>query len=97
MIDYAISLVNNEAEATVLNANDLQYVHNQLCTNKRSRPWANPPSAAGKDRNFVEVEAKGGHKLLHFSGREAVLACQDESKLVHLRWVKVAPVEEFGV
>ena len=95
MIDYAISLVRNEADATVLNGSDLQYVHNQLCTEKRDRPWANPPSAAGKDRCFVEVEVEGGHKLLHYSMKEAVQACQDESKLVAIRWVRVAPVEEF--
>lgn len=95
MIDYAITLVKSEAEATVLNAHDLQYVHNQLCTNKRSRPWANPPSEAGTDRNFVEVPVNGGHKLLHFSTDEAIAAQQDENKLVAVRWVKVAPVEEF--
>lgn len=96
-IDYAITLVKSEAEATVLNVHDLQYVHNQLCTEKRDRPWANPPSDAGKDRCFVEVEAKGGHKLLHFSRKEAIESQYEDSnlKFVAVRWVKVAPVEEF--
>ena len=95
MIDFAITLVRNEADATVLDEHDLQYVHNQLCTEKRDRPWANPPSAAGRDRCFLEVEAKGGHKLLHYSMKEAVEACQDDNKLAAIRWVRVAPVEEF--
>ncbi len=94
-IDYAITLVKSQAEATVLNASDLQYVHNQLCTEKRDRPWANPPSNEGKDRCFVEVESKGGHKLMHFSRHEAWESQQDEKKLIAVRWVKVAPVEEF--
>lgn len=96
MIDYAITLVKNEDDATILNAHDLQYVYNQLCTEKRSRPWANPPSDAGKDRCFMEVEAGPGlFKLLHFSHKEVVAAMQDDRKLVALRWVHVAEVEEF--
>ncbi len=106
--DFAITLVRNANEATLLNAADLQYVHNQLFTNKREKLRAeqefpnhvNKPSKESLDRCFEEVPFQRGqqtlHKLVHFSAKEAIQVQLGEREFAHVLWVKVAPVEEFA-
>lgn len=107
-IDFAITLVNNEAAATVLNAHDLQYVHNQLCTDKKIKLRAerefpnhvNKRSEENLDRCFLEVPVQHGketeHKLVFWSAKQAAQVCRGEREFAHVLWVKVAPVEEFA-
>lgn len=106
--DFAITLVNNEAEATVLNAHDLQYVHNQLCSDKKIKLRAerefpnhvNKRSQESLDRYFLEVPVQHGketkHKLVFWSAKEAIQVQLGEREFAHVLWVKVAPVEEFA-
>ena len=106
--DFAITLVNNEAEATVLNAHDLQYVHNQLCSDKKIKLRAerefpnhvNKRSTESLDRCFSEIPVQHGketkHKLVFWSAKQADEICRGEREFAHVLWEKVAPVEEFA-
>ena len=106
-VDFAITLVVNEDEGTLLDAYDLQYVHEQLMTDKRTKLRAerefpnhvNKPSRESLDRCFEEVPFKQGnregHKLVYFSAKETAEVCRGEREFAHVLWVKVAPVEEY--
>jgi hypothetical protein len=106
--DFAITLVRNEAEGTILDAHDLKYVHKQLMTNKREKlrgetefpNHVNKPSRESLDRCFEEVPYQRGqetlHKLVYYSAKETAEVCRGEREFAHVLWVKVAPVEEFG-
>lgn len=98
--DIAITLVRNEREASLLDAHDLKVLHTQLNTDKRSRPWANPQSEAGKLRNFVEVPVerkdKTLFKVVYYNQSDMDKVAAGVKEHLSLYWVKLAQVEEFA-
>lgn len=107
-VDYAITLVRSEAQATALDNHDLTYVYKQLRTTKRvltrgEREFpnhVNKPSAESADRCFEEVPVQKGRdtltKLVYYSAKQAAEVCREERDFAQILWVKIAPVEEFG-
>ena len=104
---FAITLVRNEADATLLDNFDLNYCHQQLMTEKRTKLRAerefpnhvNKPSRESLDRCFEEVPFQCGdktlHKLVYFSAKETGEVCRGEREFARVLWVKVSPVEAF--